>query len=245
MTLRDVGLKLATAVPWIEDFARHIYRALPTALHDTPTSRVRTFFSGQPSVTFVQIGAYDGVAGDPLRGLIVGHETWRGILVEPQPEAFARLCANYAAEGERVELVNAAISDVSGELDFFVIPSREREQSGLPDWSEEIASFDADHLRRCMPGVELQKVTVTTRTFDEVAGMLPDSRVDLVVMDVEGHEARLLHAIDFDRHGVRFLIFEHKHMSPYDTRAVLERLQSFGFSLKAFGRDTIAWRVGA
>ncbi len=42
-----------------------------------------------PRLTFLQIGAYDGVGDDDLHGLIVAHNL-RGVLVEPQP---SRICA--------------------------------------------------------------------------------------------------------------------------------------------------------
>ena len=46
-----------------------------------------------PRLTFLQIGAFDGVGDDDLRELIMAHKL-RGVLVEPQPSAFARLAAN-------------------------------------------------------------------------------------------------------------------------------------------------------
>lgn len=43
---------------------------------------------------FIQVGANDGIHGDPLRAYIERHH-WHGILVEPQPDVFARILENY------------------------------------------------------------------------------------------------------------------------------------------------------
>ncbi len=48
--------------------------------------------SALPRVTFVQIGANDGVWNDPIEPYLRG-EKWRGVLVEPVPYVFARLKA--------------------------------------------------------------------------------------------------------------------------------------------------------
>src|SRR5262249_41430054 len=44
----------------------------------------------RPDVAFLQIGAFDGRQGDPLYQFITRHH-WRGVLVEPMPDAFAKL----------------------------------------------------------------------------------------------------------------------------------------------------------
>jgi hypothetical protein len=43
---------------------------------------------------FVQIGAHDGKEADPIHDF-VRQRHWKGLLVEPQPEAFARLQTHY------------------------------------------------------------------------------------------------------------------------------------------------------
>ena len=118
----------------------------------------------------------------------------------------------------------------------------ERKRSGLPDWAGEVASFDAEHLRKHFPHARLVSYRVKTMTFAEAADRLPGGHVDVVVIDVEGHERTIIESIDLERHRVRFIIYEHKHLSASDRSAVESRLRRHGFSLKEFGRDTIACR---
>ena len=242
MTIRDIGIGLVRAVPWLEPVARAAYNGLPSWLHDTPTSRLRSFFSGTPLVTFVQIGAFDGKAGDPIRQLIVENSNWRGIMIEPQLGAFKRLKANYSAQSSRLIFTNCAISSVSGERQFFTISESQFREHNLPDWARELATLEPDHIRRHFPHVEVDVENVKTMTFQEVADLAAFDRVDLIVIDVEGHERRILESIDLELFGVRFIVYEHKHLSRDDRGFCSGLLAHRGFMLKGFGRDTIAWR---
>jgi FkbM family methyltransferase len=242
MTIRDVGLAVIRAAPWLEQMGRWFYARLPESLHDTPTSRLRAHFAGENRVTFIQIGAYDGVAGDPIRPLVLENDSWWGVMVEPQSDAFDRLRLNYLGQQSRLQFLNAAISDGSGERPIFCITEVERKRLGLSDWAGEVASLDADHLRKHFPHARLASCSVKTMTFAEAADRLPGGRVDVVVIDVEGHERTIIENIDLERHRVRFMIYEHKHLSARDRPAVENRLRRQRFSLKNFGRDTIAWR---
>ena len=47
-----------------------------------------------PRMTFLQIGAFDGLGLDDLHDLVIRHRL-RGVMVEPQPEAFVRLQNTY------------------------------------------------------------------------------------------------------------------------------------------------------
>src|ERR1035438_3422409 len=46
-------------------------------------------------LSFIEVGANDGEFDDPLREYIVKYP-WKGVLIEPQPDVFERLKANYA-----------------------------------------------------------------------------------------------------------------------------------------------------
>jgi FkbM family methyltransferase len=242
MTLRDAGLAVIRMAPWLEAFGRYLYMRLPAAFHDTPTSRLQSHFERESRVTFVQIGAYDGVEADPIRSIVLDNEGWSGVLIEPQPDAFRRLQGNYAAQAARLQLLNVAISDSAGEKQLFCLPESSRQQQSLPSWTGGIASFDAAHLLKHLPGVELVSYPVRTITFAEAAAHVPDGYVDVVVIDAEGHERTIFDAIDLDRHRVRFCIYEHKHLSESDRLALKRKLSGHGFTVKQFGTDTIASR---
>ena len=66
-------------------------------------------------VTFLQVGASDGLRWDPIRSFIV-RDAWDGILVEPLPSVFDLLQSNYGyVKKSKLVFVNAAISSSSAE----------------------------------------------------------------------------------------------------------------------------------
>src|SRR5262245_33081960 len=70
-----------------------------------------------PDFAFLQIGAFDGVGDDDLRELIVRHHL-RGVLMEPQPAAFAQLERTYRKE-HQVTLLQAAIAEREGTRELY------------------------------------------------------------------------------------------------------------------------------
>jgi FkbM family methyltransferase len=163
-------------------------------------------------------------------------------MVEPQPDAFDRLQRNYVDQSRRLQFLNVAISDASGEKTLFCIPEAEQRRLGLSGWAGELASFSREHLLKHFPHPSIASRTVKTIAFAEAANRLPGGHVDVVVLDVEGHERTIIEDIDLERHRVKFIVYEHKHLSASDCAAVESKLRRYGFSLKQFGRDTIACR---
>ena len=74
---------------------------------------------------FVQIGAFDGVSGDPLNKLVHRHG-WRGVLVEPQTRVFQVLKSNYATQPQ-LQFFNVAIGDRDGEVTLYTRSSADVE----------------------------------------------------------------------------------------------------------------------
>jgi FkbM family methyltransferase len=245
MSIRDIGRSLIRAFPAAEHLGRSVYSNLPGFLHETPTTVAQRFFQAWPSVSLVQIGAYDGQAGDPMRPLLFANTTWRGVLIEPQAEPFAGLQQNYADLTDRLHFLNVELSERRGTRTLYSVTKEEAERLGIRDleWVGQLASFDAAHLRQHFPTATLHEQSVDLVTFAEAAALLPNELVDLIVMDVEGHEGAILDTIDFDRHRVAVVIYEHRHMDGAEQQRVEGLLQGQGFSLKRFGNDTIAWRA--
>src|SRR5262249_42258691 len=75
-----------------------------------------------PSCTFVQVGANDGRYGDPIARFALRFP-WRGILIEPQADVFARLRENCPSAGDRLNLENLAISRDRTELTLYRAPA--------------------------------------------------------------------------------------------------------------------------
>jgi FkbM family methyltransferase len=185
-------------------------------------------------MTIVQVGACDGITGDPLRHHIARISS-RAILVEPNPIAFARLRKAYAGQSN-VTLVQAAIGEQDGEADFYRIRS-----TGIPDTEVDvrlqIASFYRKHLERHgKRAEEIERITVRCRTLSSVLAEVGVDQIDLLQVDAEGFDAAVV-SMALNMPVVPGCInFEHKHLTSPNRKSVFDSLKCKGYLV---GYDSI------
>jgi FkbM family methyltransferase len=181
---------------------------------------------------FVTIGAFDGLANDPVGRFVRNHDC-HGILLEPQPGAYARLCANYRGFPQ-CKLLNAAIDEVSGSRTLYFVPAG---IPGLPDWTEQIASFQREHvvkheaealgLTAC-----IQSQDILTISFNDLLDLYQLHAIDVLQIDAEGMDGQLLTWFPFERLKPGVLHYETTHLSSDELRAVRNRLKGFGYFVR-------------
>jgi len=198
----------------------------------------------QPRVRYLQVGAFDGIAGDPIFHLIERHGL-RGILIEPQKDAFERLKANYA-RFPGFQFVNAAIADHDGGSTLFRI----RPGACGPEWLHQIASFDRSIVMRhahLVPNLESMIETEQVRcvTFPTLFNEVGVENVDMLQIDTEGLDARILEWFDIPLRRPPMVRFEHKHLSFVDHEKSIRLLIQNGYKVTALGTDTLAYRESA
>lgn len=181
---------------------------------------------------FVSIGAYDGLANDPVSRFVRSHDC-HGILLEPQPGAYEQLCANYAAFPQ-CRLLNAAIDKVSGSRTLYYIPPGNPD---LPEWTQQIASFRREHVMKHepqAPGVSgcIQCRAIRTISFNDLLDMFHLRAIDVLQIDAEGMDGQLLAWFPFERLRPAVLHYEATHLSSEEHRAVRKRLREFGYLVR-------------
>jgi FkbM family methyltransferase len=185
-------------------------------------------------LTFFQIGAFDGVADDDLGELIKTHRL-RGLLVEPQPDAFARLQQTYADQPQ-VVLLQAAISERQGVRDLYC------RHSG-PTMA---ASFDRGHLlRHGIPAGDIVALPVECHTVASALAAAGLDHADLLQIDAEGYDGPIIRSIDFGRLRPAIVRFEYRNMRPGDADECLANLAACGYRFLIEPRAMIALRRGA
>lgn len=181
---------------------------------------------------FVSVGAYDGVANDPISRFVRSHDC-HGILLEPQPEVFTRLSANYAGFPQ-CKLLNAAVDEVSGSRTIHFVPAG---IPGLPEWTEQIASFQLDHVLKHeaqAPGLtaHVQSRDIRTISFGDLLDMFEVRAIDVLQIDAEGMDAQMLAWFPFERLRPAVLHYEVTHLSKEELLAVRTRLEKFGYRIR-------------
>lgn len=222
--LRRVRLR-RTRDPWplIHDDSLAYGSVLPLAIADVMLD--------QPDFTFVQIGAYDGVAHEDL-GKVIERRNLRGVLVEPQPGAFARLEELYR-DRPGVTLLNAAIDQTRGTRKLYVPPRGDTQ----------VASFTPRHVMKYgFAQRELVVHDVECLTVEDAMGRAGLESIDLLQIDAEGYDHEILRGVDFTRIRPAIIRFEHRHVPPREMEACLRRLAAHGYRFLCEPNDVIALR---
>ncbi len=205
---------------------------------------LREFSEAKAAVTFLQIGSNDGISQDPLREFIVRDPSWSGCFIEPLPHLFEKLKRNYRyLDRENLRCENVAVSDTSRKVTLYRI--KEEYHHEFPCFVDQIASLRKSHIESVFPGhpqleKKIELVEVDASSIGEVVASFRESRLDLLHLDVEGHEQVILSNFPFGECIPEVILFESGNLSVHEKSAIASLLSGWRYSIFAAGFDTIA-----
>lgn len=140
---------------------------------------------------FYDIGAWDGKTFSNVRALL--DRGWTGVMVEPSPTVFVGLLQNVAEYGDRVRLVNAAITPEPSLMEFY-------EANG-----DAVGSLDPAHAKRWnLSGTKFYTHTLAAKSLFGVFGP-----AEFINLDVESINAVLFPHLPFGWPELRMICVEH------------------------------------
>lgn len=184
------------------------------------------------ALSFIQVGANDGRFVDPLRRYVVDRG-WRGILIEPQPDVFERLEANYAEQADRLVFVNAAVAEGGKPLFMYRPPNDGANERTSAVYQLSVVSANPDVVAKQtgFPKAQLERIEVPSVTLDALIEEHGYQQCDLLQIDTEGFEWTVLQTISLDRYRPALIQFEHGHLTPEQGSAIAKRLADHGYRL--------------
>ncbi len=193
-----------------------------------------------PQLTFVQIGANDGTMDDPIEPY-VRKFGWQGLLVEPQPDAFADLVNHYAGQAG-LQFENSALAKTDGTLPLYVV----RRGDDLPAICSGMASFNRDVIvahRGMFPQIEsrIDEISVPTLCVASLLAKHPLATIDLLQVDTEGFDFEVLKLFDLSTRKIPLVHFEHRHLSRNDKYDCFDHLARLGYRLQMAGDNAVAY----
>lgn len=193
-------------------------------------------------LTFVQIGAYDGMTNDALADFIRRGKL-RGLLVEPQPEVFGRLVENNRGNGG-LSFENCAVGAESGDATFYRVKS---EYEHLVDRSRQMSGFSPDvilkHYRTVVPDAQavLETIRVPSMPLAQLLAKHSMKAPDLLQIDTEGHDYAILSSVDFSTVRPAIIGYETAHLSREDKVRSYELLIRNDYLIYEAGLDCLAY----
>lgn len=160
---------------------------------------------------FVEAGALDGLFMSNTK--LLEDLGWNGILVEPSAGAYAKCKENRKCIVEWAALVSKYYKSLIIYGDFFYDGDK-----GKGAWSS---------IHKNNYALE-QRISVPARTLDSILKQHGVSKVDLLVLDIEGYELNALKGIDFTTTEIRYIMLE-VNFNDYALEDIDEYLGKFGY----------------
>ena len=228
-------------VPLVFGAAKWVYRRFRKS-DPTIQDRILKALGDKPKVFFVQVGSNDGLQGDPIHDLVVSRDNWSGIFIEPIDFLFQRLRKNYG-EAERFVFENVAIGTEKGSKTFYYVSEKAKAELDLPYWHDQLGSFDKGHITRAL-GEQMNPYIVEEDVeclpLQDVFDRNEIRSIDLIHIDTEGFDYKVLSQIDLERYKPSVILFEHHLLS--DEEFVKARKLLRRYRLLQYGNDTLAIR---
>lgn len=196
---------------------------------------------GGKNAFLLQIGSNDGKTGDPLYPLLHKNPLWKALFVEPVPYLFERLKNNYP-DTSRFSFENAAIGE-GQQLNFYwVDPVAKEFLPGLPYWYDQLGSFDKQHIANELQGIlipYIRSLSIETLTLNALFDRHRIEKIDLLHIDTEGHDWKILSQLDQVKWSPTFILFEHNHLPEEEIKASKVALKE-RYNLFDVGIDILA-----
>jgi FkbM family methyltransferase len=167
---------------------------------------------------FVDVGANVGVWSKMFLSKMI--QPGKGLLFEPSPLAVARLRSNLEKEiaNNRIEIIQAAVCEQSGTMDFYM-----EESAG------ETSSLVSKHSNP-----QARKISVDTTSIDSEMATHGLKFVDFLKIDAEGYDLHVLKSAEECLIEKRFGVIQFEYNKPWANSSstllsAIEYLEKYGY----------------
>jgi len=199
---------------------------------------------------FIQIGSNDGIIFDNLREFVIKDE-WHGIMIEPVRETFDELVLNHK-KSKNLKFLNVAISDKNENKIISYIPKKAIEENNLNISLKGCSTFHNNRQgdesipmrvfenKQFLKQEEVKCITIETLIKEQRI----DREIDLLQIDTEGHEYKIIKSINFDNLLPRVIIFETNRRKKMFSNEQIDEMFNIliknNYSIIECGQDSIA-----
>ena len=170
------------------------------------------------------------------------------LLVEPVPHNVEAI-NNNLKDFKNIILEQVAISDKKEKKDFFFV-----KRSSIPKlkkhWSSGIGSFNKSHIlehrskRFLVEDIDIDKISIQSITLQDLIEKYSITKIDKLLIDVEGSEYSILKNIDLNKINIKKIIFEYKHFDGYKKTGkkleeILKKFDQNNYSVSKIDEENI------
>lgn len=241
--------------PPIFDFTKKCFRRLFKPSDEQ--SFLRNIAASPQISSLIQVGANDGLRGDPIRELIVEFNL-SATLVEPDPIAFISLKNAYSyliKKGRSICFHNVCcVTNTNKEnaepISLYTLSSLARRElseseqvilarKASTDPNRLISYLESEGYKDARKYVE--PTNVNELTMDAL--FLEFGVPDLLVTDTEGLDWQLINQIDLTRHAPKVIFFEHGNPAPSFSNETKSYFELHGYTFKLFEHNSVFYKI--
>lgn len=229
--------------PILGGLARRVYSWATGSYISEPRYWLQTLLPAREPISVVQIGANDGITGDPLHELLVKRKAWSSLFVEPVPFLFNRLKTNYAGD-DRFSFENSVINDGRRVEFYWVCEDAKTAIPNLPEWYDQLGGLSRTHIVEHLAALEpfVRSTHLSGITFADLLAKHQIDRIDVLHIDTEGSDFKILSQLNLDQYTPKVILFETKHLPPHEKQQSAEFLCDL-YAQYDLGDDRLAVRL--
>ena len=193
----------------------------------------------------VVIGAHSGVH---LKELISNYNNQNILLIEPVPYNY-EILENTFKEQVNVSICKNAILNKVNKANFYFVKKDSISKLGK-HWASQIGSFDKNHIlnhknkRFNIKEEDIQAAEIEFITFKDLVKKYSINSIDMLQIDVEGAEYKIMSSINYQTIKIKNIFFESKHfdgtfIEGKKLKEIKDKLISNGYNLKQVDKENI------
>ena len=136
-----------------------------------------------------------------------------------------------------------AIGTTSETKKFYYVSEKAKSELELPYWHDQLGSFDKNHIIR-MLGDQMSpyiiEEDVECRPLQAILDRNRVDAIDLIHIDTEGSDYKVLSQLDLRRYKPSVILFEHHLLTDDEFFKARKLLRRNGYRLVQHGNDTLA-----
>jgi len=195
-------------------------------------------FTSTKIKTAIQIGANDGKRFDNLN-LFLKKYKCKTILVEPIKEFFNQLKKNYKDQ-QNIIFENSAISSENTLLSLYTV-----KQNKLKEYDEHIAGISSSSknhlLKHGVKNVDIIEKKINSLTIKQLLIKHKFDNLDLLYLDTEGHDGKILNNFLEDNIYEPIIIFEYIHIETITFERLVKKLNNKKYNFFSIDENLICF----
>ncbi len=165
------------------------------------------------------------------------------LLVEPVPYC-AEMLSRLYSDRQRFAIEQVAVGDTAGSATFYYVSEHAKDAiPELPDWYDQLGSFDRSHIVRHLDGALepfIVSVEVELAPLSEIVQRHGMSEVTLLHVDTEGYDLAVLKGLGMPSICPSWIMIEHRHLAADDRKEMIGILVTNGYDVFDCGGDYFA-----